>query len=152
MVGTGRFREDLFYRLNAAMFHIPPLRERPEDIPSLATEFLKEIVPSSQKCFADEVLDLFDRYTWPGNIRELKNVVNFAATMSTNSLIGVPDLPPYLVGRQKSDLYSSQEKALNKDLIQATLLETRFNKSRTAELLKISRRTLYNKMEKYGLK
>ncbi len=150
LVRTGRFREDLLYRLNAAMFRVPPLRERMEDLPALASGFLSDLMEAGQKRFSREVLDLFEQYQWPGNIRELKNVVSFAATMSSALEIQISDLPPYLAGARHAG-EGNPRRELERKLIEETLVRSRYNKKRTAEILKISRRTLYNKMEQYGI-
>jgi two-component system, NtrC family, response regulator AtoC len=154
LIHENYFREDLFYRLNAAMVSIPPLRKRKEDILLLVNHFLEEIYrenKQSRASFSEEVESLFNEYSWPGNIRELKNVVKYAATVTNGTIIYLKDLPPYLFNN------SSEYGALNikdnveKELIIKILKETNFNKKRTAEILNICRKTLYNKMEKFGI-
>lgn len=148
---TGRFREDLYYRLNAAMFHVPPLREHIEDLSALISSFLAGVDKSAPRGVSSEVMDLFRSYDWPGNIRELKNVINFAAAISSSETIGIADLPPYLIGHSRGDDERNFREDLERRLIEETLNRTRYNKKRAAEVLRISRRTLYNKMEKYGI-
>ncbi|HUI69603.1 MAG TPA: sigma-54 dependent transcriptional regulator, partial [Spirochaetia bacterium] len=100
LVKQGRFREDLFYRLNAAMMQVPALRDRRGDIPLLLHHFLAEHAGGNvleAKRIDPSVMEMLTSYPWPGNIRELKNVINFAATIATSPVITLGDLPPYLL-------------------------------------------------------
>ena len=149
-----KFREDLFYRLNAAMLNIPPLRDRKEDIPLLMNHFLDEFSQNNSdriKALDDSVMEFLIEHTWPGNIRELKNVINYAATISNNYLICVADLPPYLANREIIVEKTNIREGVEKNQILEMLQKTKYNKKKAAELLNISRRTLYNKMEKYAI-
>jgi DNA-binding NtrC family response regulator len=155
MIREKRFREDLFYRLNVAILSLPTLRERKEDIPLLARHFLEEFTTANKRYiegFNDEVIDLFYDYKWPGNIRELKNTVHYAAAITKKSHIGTEDLPASF---QKINLGAEEpgniRETMEKNLILMTLEKSKHNKTKAAEILNISRKTLYNKMDKYGL-
>jgi two-component system, NtrC family, response regulator AtoC len=155
MVEEGKFREDLFFRLNVISVKLPSLRERREDIPLLANHFLKEYVRENSKKvkdFSPEVLDVFQHYSWPGNIRELRNVINRMVVMSRGDRLMYTDLPPELRNLQpasgnSSTKLTSLNLAENEHfLIQKALEQTKGNISRAAELLGISRRTLHRKL------
>lgn len=154
MIRKNQFREDLYYRLSTATLSLPPLRDRKEDIPVLVNTFLVEF----NKNRATGVLEYGEGFIqtlmnndWKGNIRELKNVVNYAAAICMSNKIGIEDLPPSFLSNPEVhdsfDLFRDSERSL----IVKTLQKTRNNKKKTSELLKISRKTLYNKMEKYGI-
>jgi DNA-binding NtrC family response regulator len=149
------FREDLFYRLNTAMLHVPPLRERKEDIPLLVEHFVTEYfrtTSSHLKTVSDDVLDHFFNYHWPGNVRELKNVITYAAAMASTDAIGLDDLPPHFLPPEAQQASNSNVRAeMEKTLILKTLQKADYNKKKAAELLNMSRKTLYNKLEKYGI-
>lgn len=155
LVRDGRFREDLFYRLNLALLRIPPLRERREDIPLLATAFLEEVCRDLDvlpKKFSPSVLEIFDTYSWPGNVRELKNTVHYVAALSSEARIEVKDLPPSLLtpmGNASTALDVRGE--IERKVILETLKACLYNKKKTAERLMISRKTLYNKLARYGI-
>jgi DNA-binding NtrC family response regulator len=153
LIGERVFREDLLYRLNAATLRIPPLRERKEDIPLLVDHFLREFPsPRSQKKkrVSDEAMHVLIRHDWPGNIRELKNTLQYAAAVSLGDSIEIGDLPPGFVQDGWTVTANIREK-IERDLIVSMLVRTRQNKKKTAELLKMSRKTLYNKLQKYGI-
>jgi len=156
-IEKGSFREDLYYRLNVVNLHVPPLRERKDDIPLLATAFLREFSRENGKNL--EGLDNRARaalyaYDWPGNVRELRNCVESAVVMAKGQVVTVDDLPPTL--RSSSDSgwihipvgtpLSEAEKLIIRD----TLSANRGNKSRTAEVLEIGRKTLHRKLAEYG--
>jgi two-component system response regulator HydG len=160
-IKEGRFREDLFYRLNVIPIHLPPLRDRKEDIPALANHFLslyreknkKDIKEISPKAF-----DLLIRYDWPGNIRELENCLERAVIVARGELIAPVDLPPSIqnlpAGKEEAEILfpagiSLQE--TEKALILKTLEDTGGNRSRAAEILGINRRTLQMKLKEYGM-
>ena len=154
MIVGSAFREDLFYRLNVATIKLPPLRERKEDIPLLAEHFLAEHTktnPAYAQRFSEAVLARFLSHPWPGNVRELKNTIHYAATICTDETIDIRDLPPHFLPRKSSqpseNIRDNMERALILDMLQ----KTNFNKKKTAELLNMSRNTLYNKLEKYGI-
>lgn len=158
-----KFREDLFYRLNVINITIPPLRERKEEIPTLANYFLKTFNKKYKKNiykFTDNVMRLFKNYKWPGNIRELKNLIESIVILSENKIIGMKELPQSIIDTSDipklSNTNPSQSKTKNleeneKELILKTLNKTNWNKSKAAKLLNISRKTLYNKLNKYNI-
>jgi len=163
MVRTGTFREDLFHRLNKVVIELPPLRERLEDIPLLVRQFLQAAnkkFSKDVKGVSRDVQKLFLKYNWPGNIRELVNVLESAAMLCKKDFIEVANLPKYLrdfippqgamafVGRE----HLSSLDDLEKDYIVYLLKVTKRNLRQTAKILGISRTTLYNKLEKYGIK
>ncbi len=158
-VEAGRFRKDLFFRLNSFVIKLPPLRERKEDIPQLVEYFLKKF-SGGRKRISKEAMDLLVSYRWPGNVRELKNVVEKAVLLSSSKdEISVEDLPPNLmdVGSDvggndystPSDMLKLEE--VEKRHIERVLKIAGGNKSKAARLLGISRRKLYHKLVRFGL-
>ncbi len=149
------FREDLFYRLNVATIRVPPLRERQDDIPLLADHFLMEYARSQNtpaRNFSQAVINRLQQYEWSGNVRELRNTVHYAATIAGGSRIEIGDLPPQL--REQSARLDGSENVrerMERNLIVEMLEQVNYNKKRAAELLHISRKTLYNKIDKYGI-
>jgi two-component system response regulator HydG len=161
-VADGRFRADLFYRLNVVRFHMPLLRERPLAIAPLAHRFLMDYARRNKlavRGFRPEVLEVMESYDWPGNIRELRNVVERAAALCDWGEIGLDDLPPPLQGvvpmrrpmsKASAPLHRSREEAeINQ--IKGALQKHGNNRLRAAEELGISRMGLYKKLHKYGL-
>ena len=151
------FREDLFYRLNTITIKLPPLRERGLDILYLAEFFLKKyssIVGKEVTGIVPDALNILYEYDWPGNIRELENIVKRALTICKGSKIKKSDLPPDLVEatyqktRDKNKLLSKEQEKQN---IIAALKKTKGNKVRTASLLKIERTQLYRKIKRYNI-
>lgn len=154
LIEQGIFRSDLLYRLNTATINLPPLRKRIEDIKLLADHILQQEIPynaKSIKGFNDEVINMFIEYDWPGNIRELKNTVLYAAALAKTDIITLEDLPAAFHRLTSPDLPSDCIQEQERRIIQRTLAKTGYNKKQTAELLNISRRTLYNKIEKYQI-
>ncbi len=154
LICTGRFREDLYYRLNAALVKVPPLREHMEDLPELASLFAEEYAISSsmsKKWIPDDVMGRFMGYGWPGNVRELRNTVSYACAVSSGDAITAGDLPPSFGGHRETSSLLKVREAAEKDLILRTLRRLESNKKQTAEVLGMSRRTLYNKLAKYGV-
>ncbi|MGA2957727.1 MAG: sigma-54 dependent transcriptional regulator [Thermodesulfobacteriota bacterium] len=159
-IREGRFREDLFYRLNVVPVSLPPLRERKEDIPALASHFLSIYREKNKKELREisgKALDLLVRYDWPGNIRELENCIERAVVIARGEIIAPADLPPQIqaLSSEKEDSevrfpsgISLQE--VEKALILRTLEDTGGNRSRAAEILGINRRTLQMKLKEYG--
>jgi DNA-binding NtrC family response regulator len=162
MVRAGTFREDLFHRLNKVVIELPPLRERLEDIPLLARHFLQGTNKKFSKDLrgvSREVQKLFLKYGWPGNIRELENVLESAAMLCKKDFIELSNLPKYLrefippqgamalVGRDRLSTLDD----LEKDYISYLLKVTKRNLRQTAKILGISRTTLYNKIAKYKI-
>ena len=162
-VAEGEFREDLFYRLNVVGLRLPPLRERPEDVPALAAHFLArfarlrpELPPPS---FSAEALAALAAHRWPGNVRELEHVVERAVVLAEKPVIGEEDLPdavrdapPPAGAAAPGDLSIKRgTRDLEARLIQAALDRTGGNRTRAAELLQISYRALLYKIKEYGL-
>ncbi len=148
------FRQDLFYRLNTAMLHLPPLRERREDIPVLTEQFLTAYAQGNSvpvKQVSESVLARFLAYHWPGNVRELKNTINYAAAISAGSIIENSDLPPTFSPVEQPEESENIREEIEKNLIIKMLQQAGYNKKKAAELLNMSRKTLYNKLEKYGI-
>lgn len=158
-----RFREDLFYRLNVFRIHMPALRERQEDIPLLAEYFLRMYSERHRKHFegfSEQTIGYLLNYPWPGNIRELENAVERAATLADGPLIFPRDLPPELFERGLPLLPDARVQALPENLtleelearyIRQVLQKEGGNLSATARSLGISRSTLWRKVRKYGM-
>ena len=151
-VKTGRFREDLFYRLNVVELNVPPLRERREDILPLASLFITEFTHGRAR-FASSVADCLERYSWPGNVRELRNAMERAALLSQSELI-LPDNLPARV-RAAADQSSTVEpvdaerlEEIERQAILQTLQKHSFNRTETAIALGISRRALIYKIQR----
>ena len=157
-IEEGRFREDLYYRLNVVNIHVPPLRERREDIPLLAATFLHEFSQENAKeieGFETRAKQALFAYDWPGNVRELRNCIESAVVMASGRFIVMEDLPPGPRSTQeKKEIHipalSSLQEA-EKILIAETLAMLGWNKTKTAEVLKIGRKTLYQKIDEYGI-
>ena len=154
LIREKKFRQDLFYRLNAATFHIPPLRDRKDDIPLLADYFLQEFSKNNAKSISgidDPVMEFFFQYNWPGNIRELKNTLNYTAAICSGQTICMDDLPSSYLDKSYMENENNIMSITEKNLIIKILQKTNYNKKKAAEILNISRKTLYNKIEKYGI-
>lgn len=163
-VADGRFREDLFYRLHVFPIHLPPLRQRPMDIPVLAMHFLSqfnETLKKSVQGFTTEAMGLMTGYRWPGNVRELKNIVERAVVLTKKQVVGAELLPREISGSGGSDgkdddgnLPGKQKRTLNemeRDYIMSVLREENNNRTRAARVLGISRSTLHEKLKKFGI-
>ena len=155
-VAAGRFRSDLFYRIRVAHIIVPPLRERAGDVPMLAKRFLgqfREKNPSAPRAISEEALRTLSRYRWPGNVREVKNVIEFAAIRCAGEIIQRADLPPEIIaahepaGGALKKLSAEEEKARMLDAL------SRANRNRTeaARILGISRATLYRRLSELGI-
>ncbi len=162
-VRTGAFREDLLHRLNKVVIELPPLRERPEDIPLLVRHFLQTAnrnVAKSVRGVSRDVQKLFLKYGWPGNVRELANVLESAVLLCKKDFVDVANLPKYLrdyVPPEGAMAFAGQGRLssledLEKDYIVYLLKVTKGNLRQTAKILAISRTTLYNKLAKYGIR
>lgn len=162
-VKRGDFREDLYHRLNEFTISIAPLRDRKSDLTIFANHFLELANHEMGKTiigFDSQVLDIFMKYPWPGNIRELRNVIRRAVLLEKGEYVTIQTLPteiyttteenPVIVTKPIENLRDSKEKAEHQ-LIVSTLEKVRFNKSKAAQLLNIDRKTLYNKMKQYGI-
>jgi DNA-binding NtrC family response regulator len=157
-IADGKFREDLFYRLNVVNIHMPPLRERKEDIPLMASAFLKEFAGENGK--GVEGIDSKARsalynHSWPGNVRELRNCMESAVVMCKGNVISLDDLPPGIRSGAE-DNYIKISLGTNmadaeREIIHGTLSFLRGNKSKTAEVLGIGRKTLHRKIKDYGI-
>jgi DNA-binding NtrC family response regulator len=150
------FREDLFYRLNVATIRVPALRERKDDIQLLADYFLSEYAQSHDtvaRSFSKTVMTNLQHYEWPGNVRELRNTINYAATVATRPQIVIDDLPPHFRNHSSETIDKSDNvrERMERNLILEMLEQVNYNKKKAAELLHISRKTLYNKLEKYDI-
>jgi len=172
-IADGSFREDLFYRLNVFPIHIPPLRQRTDDIPALAAYFLDSFSRSFGRNFSEvsvEAAELMKQYAWPGNIRELRNVIERICIMKNGPSLLAEYLPPEIRGIATAQIPSGGQTGtrpatapahgqgleeavadLEKSLIAQALKQTRGNVLQTAGILKIPRGTLRYKMDKYGL-
>src|SRR5262245_51070606 len=155
-IAAGRFREDLFYRLNVIPFFVPPLRERREDIPVLARYFMRVFSAEhgrGPKDFTSEALDLMMDYSWPGNVRELRNEIERLVIMVQDSTIQVRDmsLPNGTVASTKASTLHEARAHYEKEFILSKLRENNWNISQTARLLGLERSYLYRKMKTYGI-
>jgi DNA-binding NtrC family response regulator len=157
-IAKGSFREDLFYRLNVVNIHIPPLRDRKDDIPLLMAAFLREfsqengrpiegIEPKARRALVN--------YSWPGNVRQLRNSIESAVVLCKGNVITLEDLPPGIRGEQGGEAVRLAVGATlaeaEKELIRSTLAREGGNKSRAAEVLGIGRKTLHRKLQEYGI-
>jgi two-component system response regulator HydG len=164
----GKFREDLYHRFNEFSIDLPPLRDRGEDIMLYASFFLERTCTELNKkilSFSDEVVHIFTTYPWPGNLRELHNVIKRAALLTLGDAIEVEALPIEITYFDKSDsaLNESDSKSVfmsevdirhasidaEFEVIMAALKKCNYNKSKAATMLNIDRKTLYNKMKRY---
>ncbi len=157
-VKEGRFREDLYYRLNVVNIFVPPLRNRKDDIPLLATSFLNEFSQENEKAIdgidAQTRKILYD-FNWPGNIRQLRNCIESAVVMCSGNIITQDDLPPTIVSSNKKEsvyvpIGIPMEEA-EKIIIVENLSRNNGNKTKTADILGIGRKTLHRKLEDYGV-
>jgi DNA-binding NtrC family response regulator len=158
-VKDGRFREDLYYRLNVITIAVPPLRERIADIPLLFDHFLKRHSRRMGKTIAvhEEVLEMLADHSWPGNVRELENMVERAVTLNTTGMLGPGDFAKELQSRAPKGSASFPRELVPLDEIERQYIlyvidRLNGNMSRAAEILQIDRRTLYRMLERFGLK
>ena len=155
MVKKGSFREDLFFRINIVRIFLPPLRDRSDDIPLLAEHFLKtHKVNMTEKKFCPDALECMKRYSWPGNIRELENFVENSIIVVDDEKIGVCNLPEEIRGYVANDYVLDADVSLSdleKQHIINTLSKMNGNKTRVADTLGISIKTLYNKLKSYNI-
>ena len=155
-VEKGTFREDLYHRLNEFSIEIPSLQDRFEDLILFADFFLDKANTSLDKMvlgFSDEVISVFRKYHWPGNLRELQNIIKRSVLLTSGDYIEVNVLPKELFENsfKKTESENFSKDAYEKDQIVRALKETNFNKSKAAKLLQITRKTLYNKINYYNL-
>ena len=161
---AGRFREDLFYRLNVLPIHAPPLRERKDDIPLLIDHFITRNntrLGTNIRGLDTESRRLLYEYSWPGNVRELENTIERAMVLAENKRLDVEDLPPHVrmpiqavdapeLGEDELSV-KKHGAALERRLIQKALERTGGNRTRAADLLELSSRALLYKIREYGL-
>ncbi len=156
-IKNGRFREDLYYRINVISIHLPPLRERREDIPLLTQYFSDKISEENgikPKVFSTDATEMMMRYDWPGNIRELYNLIEQVSAFSDKEIITKDDLGTRLKGKDYSKKmpFDSAVVEFEKEIILAALKRNNFIQTRTAEYLGITRRVLKYKMDMYHIK
>jgi DNA-binding NtrC family response regulator len=161
MVSEGRFRQDLFYRINVINVELPSLRDRISDIPLLAEHFLKDICSESGKKvsgFTNEAMQSLQRYRWPGNVRELQNVIERAVLLGKGSVVSPDDLPSNVAGVGAVNLEAVAGHSLKgamespeRQIIREVLEANNWNRNATSEALGINRTTLYKKMKRLGL-
>ncbi len=158
LVAQGAFREDLFYRLNVVAVELPPLRRRKDDIPLLVDHFLAHYAEENGKAVREiskEALDLLTRYAYPGNVRELQNIVEYAVVMARGPVVTRADLPTEVQKAapvQVANTLSAQVEALEKKAIAQALEQADGIQSRAADLLGLTERNLRYKLKKYGFR
>jgi two-component system response regulator HydG len=162
LVQDGAFRQDLYYRLNVIRLELPPLRDRPEDIPLLVDHFLAKFAKNSKRPVSGidkDALAALIRYHWPGNVRELEHVIERAVLLGNRSTIGLEDLPASCVpvGTPNAPLSAAVARAytlreLEREYIQRVLEDAKGNKTEAARILGVDRTTLYRKLEDYKIK
>jgi len=165
LIKKGLFREDLYYRINVVPIILPPLRERPEDIPLLLDHFVQKFSAENKKQVkgvSKEALDILKNYEWPGNVRELENLVERVVTLTMNSYIQPNELPfsllnvPKMNGLKESILtgrvsLTQGEEKFEREIIEDALKRANYVQSHAAEMLGVSRRILKYKMDKFGI-
>ncbi|MFP4023847.1 MAG: sigma-54-dependent transcriptional regulator [Thiohalospira sp.] len=159
LVRSGNFREDLLYRLNTIQIDVPPLRARKEDIPELIDFYLEKFKSKYKKQnlkYTTAIIKRLQNYSWPGNIRELKHAIERAVILSDNNKLSITDIYSDEQNIQKISPVNYPADSFNlenheKRLIQAAINKAKGNYTKASELLGVSRRTLYNKIDKYGL-
>jgi len=160
LIESGRFRPDLFYRLNVIPFQIPPLRDRTEDIPVLAEHFNERYSREygrAQKVFSDDALEAMMNYTWPGNVRELRNTVERVVIMNRKKTVTVTDLPSFGAAEEPAassyrfPSFKEATDAYQREFILHKLAETDGNVTKAAELMGVDRSHLYRRMKSLGI-
>ena len=154
-VRDGGFREDLYWRLNVVQIHIPPLRERPEDVPVLAEHFLARFAQSMSRRpmrFAPEAMDALAAYAWPGNVRELQNAIERAVVIGRGEVVRAADLPLRVTQGQAAGSAPGSLAEAERAHVLSVLEANGWNITRAARVLDVDRVTLYNKIRKYELK
>ena len=154
MVEEKQFRDDLYYRLDVVSIKLPPLRERISDLPLLVPEFIKRLNKQEGRninSFSAAAMQMLFSYHWPGNIRELMNVVEYAVAVSNGTMLKPEHLPAKILNSSKAQLDPESEPLSEKHTIQQALKDSSFRKGKAAALLGISYSSLYRKMRKYHL-
>ena len=156
-IAAGRFREDLYYRLNVVHIHVPPLRDRRDDIPLLITAFLQEFAKENGKTIEgidSRARSALYKFDWPGNIRQLRNCLESAVVMSSGPIIKLEDLPPSIAGSSQTDIIEVPAgipmSEAEKMLILQNLAINKGNKTKTADILGIGRKTLHRKLDEFA--
>jgi two-component system response regulator AtoC len=157
----GKFRKDLFFRLNVVAIHLPALRERRSDIPTLVHYFLSKFAPKKDMQVAQAAMNAMLTYDWPGNVRELENCIERAVALGTRNVIDIHDLPPALQNHsgntlsetklERDELSATDLEELERATIQRVFEETNGDKALTGRMLGISRATLYRKLKRYNI-
>lgn len=159
MVGSGAFRQDLFFRLNVVSLHLPPLRQRREDVVALAKHFLKiqaEVYEEPVKALSREAARALEDYAWPGNVREMANVMEQAHVLASGEEVALKDLPPEVskpaaASSQMPGAHDLRLENLERAAIAEALLRTRFNKAAASRLLGINIQRLARRMSRLGI-
>ncbi|BBM85010.1 sigma-54-dependent transcriptional regulator [Candidatus Uabimicrobium amorphum] len=155
MVNEGKFRRDLYYRLNVFSIDLPPLHQRREDIPLLAQHFLNKYSPNTKKSFSKEAMQTIINYDWPGNIRELDHAIEHAVIISNSKEIQKQDLPSALQSKTSSpslnfdSLYTLKE--MEKKYLEKVLMHTSYNQTQAAKILGIERKSLWRKLKRFEI-
>ncbi len=162
LVSEGKFRQDLYYRLNVIRIELPALRQRSEDMPLLVDHFVRKFAESAKHKvdgIRPEALAALKSHDWPGNIRELEHTIERAVLLGKGELIGLEDLPPHFASRESCELVVGQAVAkqltlrdLEREYIDKLLASTHGNKTEAARILGVDRTTLYRKLEEYKIK
>ena len=161
LIKEGKFREDLYFRLNVVSIKLPPLRERLEDIPLLIDAFLREFSQTHNKkasIISPEARKILYKYPWPGNVRELKNCIESMVVVSMKDTIDTEDIPDHILQRSSETSTAPSLVAgitieeAERELIKSTLATVEGNREEAAKMLGIGERTLYRKLDQYGLK
>jgi PAS domain S-box-containing protein len=153
MIDSKRFREDLFFRINVIPIHLPPLRERLEDVPLLVNAFVERLRERTGKRItglSPEAMERFMSYSWPGNVREMRSVLEYAFVIAEKGTIGLEQLPHPLVSEPSRRLSNSKEPEEKVALIEA-LRKSNGNQSEAARILGVNRVTVWNRMKKHGI-
>jgi two-component system response regulator AtoC len=160
-VAAGRFREDLFYRLNVVQLEVPPLRERPRDVPLLADHFIahfRAALGKPVRGISDDALERLVAYRWPGNVRELENVIERAVILAEGETLGLRELPQNVVAAEEAGAAAGDlslkraRRAAEMDAIRRALRATNGNRTHAARLLRISHRALLYKLKEYAIR
>jgi DNA-binding NtrC family response regulator len=157
-IEKGNFREDLYYRLNVVNIALPLLSERREDIPLLVSSFIKELSRENDKNvngIDSKATKALYAYSWPGNVRELRNCIESSIVMCKTNIISLDDLPPYIQSNSDKDFirlsFGTSLSEVEKAIIIFNLSKNNGNKSKTAEMLGIGRKTLHRKIKEYNI-
>ena len=156
----GRFREDLYYRLNVIPIELPPLRKRADDIPLLVSHFLKRYSSASPVDISEPALESMSTYAWPGNVRELQNAVERMVVLNRGEMLDLHHLPAKIISTPYSSRNNIVElppdgyplEAIEKEVVVQALERNDWNQTRAAAFLQVPRHTLIYRMEKYDIK